>query len=453
MKFLATIILSISFNLVISQNIYRCGFDEMIHLKNQANSNYKPAIDAAFNYAKLNANNASFKTNEDEVLRIPVVVHIVYKTSQQNLPDSLVFNQIDILNRDFNRKSADTVNERNIFTGIPKIANIEFYLACIDPNGDPTTGITRTQTNEDAFALDLFGGGTGGIDNVKFDSTGGSSAWDVNKYLNIWVCNTVDANSFFGAVLGLAYPPQGAPNWPPDAFPADERIQGVVIHYEVFGFPNPFAVGDYAIADQGRTVIHEVGHYLGLRHIWGDGQAAIFGGVDCNATDGIDDTPRAGNNSQVDGCDPSKNTCNDVANDLPDMWENFMDYASETCQTIFTAGQVDIMRSSLLNFRSGLLEPQCVDTTNTSFYETKNNLRVSIYPNPANDKLNIDFGKEAGYYSCSIINSIGLLVKNYPFENSQSIKTVDVKDLPKGVYFLKISSSNKQAIKKIFIAE
>jgi hypothetical protein len=135
------------------------------------------------------------------------------------------------------------------------------------------------------------------------------------------------------------------------------------------------------------------------------------------------------------------------------MWENFMDYASETCQTIFTAGQVDIMRSSLLNFRSGLLEPQCIDTTNTSFYEIKNNLRVSIYPNPANDKLNIDFGKEAGYYSCSIINSIGLLVKNYPFENSQSIKTVDVKDLPKGVYFLKISSSNKQAIKKIFIAE
>ena len=332
MKFLATIILSISFNLVISQNIQRCGFDEMIHLKNQANSNYKPAIDAAFNYAKLNANNASFKTNEDEVLRIPVVVHIVYKTSQQNLPDSLVFNQIDILNRDFNRKSADTVNERNIFTGIPKIANIEFYLACIDPNGDPTTGITRTQTNEDAFALDLFGGGTGGIDNVKFDSTGGLSAWDVNKYLNIWVCN------LDGTLLGYAqFPGQGSPS-----------TDGVVIDFDDFGTIGtatpPFNLG--------RTATHEVGHWLGLYHIWGDEPQ-------CAQDDGVADTPQQkdknyGCPSFPQGSSQSGGSCS--GSNPGSMFMNYMDYVDDACMYMFTNGQKVNMLAALTQQRATLLQ-------------------------------------------------------------------------------------------------
>jgi len=438
--------------IAISQtNVHRCAFDEINQIKSQQNPAYKNAMNAAFDYAKNHSMNAG-KRNADSILRIPVVVHVVYKTAQQNLPDSLIHNQIAILNRDYRRQNADTVNTRSVFNGLGADAGIEFYLACLDPDGNPTTGITRTQTNRDAFSIDFLTG-TEGVDAVKFDSTEGKSGWDPNRYLNIWVCNTVDANSFFGAVLGLAYPPQGAPNWPSDAFPADERVQGIVIHYEVFGFPNPYAVGDYAIADQGRTVNHEVGHYLGLRHIWGDGQGALFGGVDCNATDGIDDTPRAGNNSQIDGCSNSKNTCNDGAGDLPDMWENYMDYSEETCQNIFTQGQVDIMRSMVLTARSGLLEAQCVDSVSAGILKLKNTLMVNVYPNPSNGIINIDFWVATDDVKVVVTDVLGNSVAENVFEESQTRFSCNLSGLNKGIYFVRVQHGQKTAIKRIIISE
>src|SRR5690606_15991195 len=207
-----------SITLFITQaQVHRCAFDEVNQWNASQNPDYLNVYQSTFQQALNNTQSHSFKDSRSVVYRIPVVVHVVYNNAQQNIDDSLIFNQIEVLNRDFGRKNADTSSIRNIFSSIGIDGSIEFYLACTDPNGLPTNGITRTETNKTAFSLNPFG--TGGIDDVKFDSIGGKSSWDTDKYLNLWVCNLNDPGSLFGVVLGFAYPPLGAPNWPSNAAP------------------------------------------------------------------------------------------------------------------------------------------------------------------------------------------------------------------------------------------
>lgn len=426
-------------------NINRCAFDEVNAFHAEKNPEYRNMMNAAFNNAKQYAQQNFNKRDNNDILKIPVVVHIVYKTPQENIDDSLIYNQIEVLNEDFRRKNADSSSLRNVFNGLAADAGIEFYLACEDPDGNPTNGITRTLTTKNSFGNFL---GTG-VDEVKFDSTAGKNGWNSNEYLNIWVCNTG------GAVLGLAYPPQGAPNWPANAFSTDPRVQGVVVHYEVFGRNNPRAIGQLSIADRGRTTVHEVGHYLGLRHIWGDGTLSIFGIPDCTVDDGIDDTPNSGTNSQIDGCVNTKNTCDDGPGDLPDLWENYMDYSEERCQTMFTQGQIDIMRAMVLTARSGLLQAKCIDTTsnNVSVKNIKSNLSVKVYPNPSNGVMNLEFGKTTNNVTVFITNTIGAVVYENTFNNNQSSYTLQTEKLSNGIYFLHVESDNKKAVKRLIIQE
>ncbi len=441
-KILVVLMCFVGINVYSQSVINRCAFDEINAFHSERNVDYKNVVNATFNNAKQFAKQNFNKRDNNDILKIPVVVHIVYNTPQENIDDSLVYNQIAVLNEDFRRQNADTAALRNEFLGLGADAGIEFYLACEDPDGNPTTGITRTATTKTSFGNFLGSG----VDEVKFDSTSGKSGWNSNEYLNIWVCNTG------GAVLGLAYPPQGAPNWPANAFPTDPRVQGVVVHYEVFGRNNPRATGQLSIADWGRTAVHEVGHYLGLRHIWGDGTLSILGIADCTVDDGIDDTPNSGTNSQIDGCQPSKNTCDDGPGDLPDMWENYMDYSEERCQTTFTIGQIDIMRAMLLTARSGLLQAKCVDTTNNVSVENiSNSLSVNVFPNPANHKVTIELGKAANNITISVTNAIGAVVYNNTFNNNQYSYTINTEKFSNGIYFLHIENENKKAVKRLVV--
>ena len=298
-------------------------------------------VNKAFETAKAYSQNNPTKSNA--IYTIPVVVHVVYNTPQQNLDDSVILNQIQILNDDYQRMNADTVNMRSDFDIVKGSPQIEFVLAQIDPSGSPTTGITRTNTASPSFgSLAIISGDFTDLEKVKSTVDGGIDPWDQSRYLNIWVCNmSVD---FFGteitALLGYATPPTGLPNWPPGSTAG--MSDGVVIQFQSFGSNNPniLDAGGGPIDVRGRTPVHEVGHYLGLRHIWGDG--------DCAAQDGIDDTPNADAQSNSD-CDITKNTCVDNIQgvDLPDMVENYMDYSAETCQNSFTQGQVDLMHGVL----------------------------------------------------------------------------------------------------------
>ena len=149
--------------------------------------------------------------NERALYTIPVVFHVVYNSTAQNVSDARIFSQLDVLNEDFRRLNSDTNQTRAIFQGVAGDAEVEFCLATVDPQGNPTTGITRTFTNVIEFQ--------GTNDGMKYTNTGGTPAWNTNDYLNIWICNLESG------LLGYAYFPNFAPN----------GADGCVIDYQTVG--------------------------------------------------------------------------------------------------------------------------------------------------------------------------------------------------------------------------
>lgn len=273
----------------------------------------------------------------DTVFIIPVVVHIVHKASVENISDAQVWSQIAALNADLRRLNQDTAN--NIAPGLQALGRdvrIEFRLAAIDPDGNPTKGITRRLTT-----LDDFGGVNTAVDrqsnttmpalvrnDVKRFANGGVDPWPTNQYLNMWVCNFVVQSG--NQLLGYAqFPGLGSP-----------LTDGVVMWFRAFGSnrfggPFPSLSGSNSL---GRTTTHEVGHWLNLRHIWGDEPQ-------CTNDDGVFDTPLQA--TEQTGC-PSGirfDACTGSGNGI--MYQNYMDYTSDNCMNIFTAGQVTRMRTAL----------------------------------------------------------------------------------------------------------
>lgn len=244
---------------------------------------------------------------------IPVVVHVVYNTPQQNISAAQIKSQIKVLNQDFRAKNADKSAVPPVWKGLLGDANIEFALAKTDPDGNPTNGITRTKTARVAF---------GANDSVK-KAAEGKTAWSRDSYLNLWVC------SLGGGLLGYAQFPGG---------PAE--TDGVVINYKAFGTTGT-AVAPF---NRGRTATHEIGHWLNLRHIWGDTP-------DCSGTDSVGDTPNsAGPNYGI----PSfpRITCGNGPNG--DMFMNYMDYVDDAAMYMFTIEQVARMQATLDGARSSI---------------------------------------------------------------------------------------------------
>jgi len=243
------------------------------------------------------------------ITRIPAVVHVVWNTALQNISDAQIQSQINVLNQDFRRTNADSGQVPAVWQSIRGDARIEFFLATTDPNGNPTNGITRTQTQVASFSQ--------AGNPVKFAATGGAAAWPADQYLNIWVCQ------LGGGLLGYAQFPGG---------PAD--TDGVVILHSAFGTTGTAA----APFDRGRSATHEIGHWLNLFHIWGDD------GTGCGGSDEVGDTPNAGGPNY--GCPtfPSV-TCGNGLNG--DMFMNYMDYTDDACMYMFTVGQVARMQATL----------------------------------------------------------------------------------------------------------
>lgn len=385
---------------------------------------YQHAVDQTFEKAKQWAEE-NLADGPDSVLNVPVVVHILYENEQENLDDSLVYSQLEVLNRDFARLNADTINTRSVFDSLAANTYIQFFLATQDPFGNPTNGINRVATAESSFIDMSFE-----LDKMKDTLTGGVNAWPVEDYLNIWVCDL--AINLMGesvpAILGYAYPPAGLDNWPEEgATPADPNDDGVVIHYEVFGRNNPYStldmMGTEVVASAGRTCVHEVGHYLGLRHIWGDG--------DCEEDDGLADTPKADDQSQFD-CDTTKNTCVDVPFDFPDMVENYMDYSHEECQNMFTKDQANLMYAVLSTDRFELLLP---DTFVQTVVRDPIQIPVKIFPNPAQEELFVQWQSVEGG-DLRIIDMKGRVIFQETFEAAEEQKHIDSSYFIDGTYVL-----------------
>lgn len=247
---------------------------------------------------------------------VPVVIHVVYKKAAHNIGDTQVTSQLDVLNADFGATNPDIPKVPAPWTSLVGNAKIKFKLAKVDPSGKPTSGIVRTKTSVDGFVQD---------ESVKQSAKGGSDAWDTTKYLNIWVCD------LSGGLLGYAQFPGG----PPD-------LDGVVIRNTAFG-----CVGiAEAPFNLGRTTTHELGHFLKLRHIWGDTE-------DCSGSDLVSDTPRQQLPNYNEPTFPHV-SCNNGPNG--DMFVNYMDYVDDHVMFMFTSGQVGRMRATLSGPRNGLIK-------------------------------------------------------------------------------------------------
>jgi hypothetical protein len=146
------------------------------------------------------------------IATISVVVHIVHKKREENISSLQVFRQMNVLNQDYRMLNTDIVSVPDPFKPFAADARIEFQLAKRDPDGNRTTGITKTPTVKVFFSLEL--------DDVKIGAKGGVDAWDTSRYLNIWVCN------MNGNPLGYATPP---------GFVRNKNRDGVVIDYKCFG--------------------------------------------------------------------------------------------------------------------------------------------------------------------------------------------------------------------------
>ncbi|MBX2875655.1 MAG: T9SS type A sorting domain-containing protein [Saprospiraceae bacterium] len=406
-----------------------CGYDHYVHTLEQQYPGFKAQADQLLQDVKKRPQLAK----DLEIYRIPVVVHIVYKEESQNIPEDQIKDVIDVLNEDFRRKNADAELIREDFLDVVGDPFIEFELAAVE----------RVETQA-TFELDLLGGSL--PDNVKQTAEGGSDAWDTQKYLNIWVCNIEG-----GSLLGYAYPPADLAHWPDGANAPSPELDGVVIHQEVFRRTGThtasglLGMDEVTIPVRGRTITHEVGHYLGLRHIWGDGLLSILGIPDCDADDGVVDTPQQGVSSQF-ACDAEQNTCEEGETDKLDMFENFMDYAREDCLNSFTKGQIAIMRSVLENERSGLID----QVSNTIAIVDDQDFHV--YPNPAKGQLFIESSlQENTPYQVRLVDTQGRMVKAPALGRPADRQTVNVSGLPAGLYGLVILQGDKQYFQKVVI--
>ena len=261
------------------------------------------------------SNNTSSSKSMPNLITIPVVVHVIYKNSSQNISDAQIFSQIDILNEDFRMNNSDASSVPSAFAGVAADCEIEFCLAVRDPNGNVTTGITRTYTTTSSFS---------GYTSMKYSSTGGQDAWNTSDYLNIWVCNLASG------LLGFATFPGG-----------NSSTDGVVCDYAYFGNTGT-ATSPY---DLGRTATHEVGHWLNLYHIWGDSYCG---------NDYVSDTPKHEESNY--GCPsyPHASSCSGTGSS-GEMFMNYMDYTNDACMFMFSTGQKNRMRATLNGSRSSLL--------------------------------------------------------------------------------------------------
>ena len=376
------LLLLISFNCISQQRCHTTEYEE--NLKNQY-SQYKQErkkVNKETNHWIKNNYN-----NENSIVTIPVVVHVVWNTTQENISDQQIFSQIDVLNADFRRTNIDAIMTPTVWTSIAADTEIEFCLATLDPNGTFTSGITRTQTSQTSFSIQA--------DAMKSTSTGGIDPWDQDNYLNIWVCD------LSGGILGYATPPSSFNN--PD--------DGVVIGYNYFGTLGTVQ----APYNKGRTCTHEVGHWLNLDHLWGSGG-------NCG-NDNVNDTPtQEEENYNCPAFPHNANSCG-TSNSSGDMFMNYMDYTNDGCMNFFTLGQKARMIAAINQYRINLLNNNlcntnppipswncingnCIDPQNgNGTYSDINNCIASCFCAAGSPPLSEDF--QTGLPGWTIINNDG----------------------------------------------
>lgn len=324
---------------------------------------------------------------------IPVVFHVVFNNVEENISEEKILQQLERLNRDFSFTNSDTseIPERFRYLGLD--SGIRFCMATQDPEGNPTSGITRTQTNTDIIGIRT----SNGRRHVFHEDLGGKNIWDSRRYLNIYICD-------MGEMGGLGARP----------FTAVEAEDGVVLNYRFIG------VNDSESFNLGRIGTHEVGHYFNLEHTWGSAE-------DCASDDGVRDTPRQF--GPYYGCP----TLPQLSCDSEDVFFTYMDFVDDPCMHLFTPGQINRMLSSIILARPQLMGSSLCDTEDS----TSQHNSVVLYPNPISaGSLIVSFGVEAElleYYE--LFNAAGKLVDSGQAARSNWL-AIPIESISSGVYIL-----------------
>jgi len=336
-------------------------------------------------------------------ITVPVVVHIL-ESAAFSVSDEQVQSQLNALNRDFQAANADLVRVPDSFKHLVANCNIRFELAKVDPAGELTSGIVRVKAGVNQFSLD---------NRIKFRSRGGADAWPAAHYLNIWVGNMVSG------IMGYSSMPGDAP-----------ELDGVVLNHTVFGTLNKR--GRYTL---GRVAVHEVGHWLGLKHIWGDAYCG---------DDGIADTPPQKTYNR--GC-PSGviNSCGNDPNG--DMYMNYMDLTDDSCMYMFTIGQRERMRSVFAAGapRNSLLAGLALQTDGEPIDPewglpdpaTIKAQPLQIFPVPASTEIRVEISdyETLKQKQLFIYNMMGQQLMQVPIRSSQVI--IPIGKLAPGQYLIK----------------
>lgn len=312
MKKIFRSVLFVTVLLLIKQTCFsqkECGTPGIQSDLTNANKNYKKNRDKLFDFHQQF--DPEFSENHNRsIITVPVVVHIVYKNDLEKISLDVINEQISILNRDFRAQNTDLNLVPDRFKHLIADSNIEFRLAIRSPDNKPTNGVTYTKTITPIFTM--------GQDNVKFTNKGGKDAWDTRYYLNIWVCH-LDQFVGYGT--------------PPGLHGRVSNRDGVVIKTSAFGKRVQNELG----CELGRTLTHEVGHWLDLAHIWGPCLNQTPCCSSCLDDDGINDTPQQNRCNQGNiSLSDLRTSCN---NAIGDLFMNFMDYVDDNILIMFTQGQ------------------------------------------------------------------------------------------------------------------
>jgi hypothetical protein len=344
---------------------------------------------------------------------VPVVVHVVYNTAEQNISDDQVQSQIDVMNEDFTATNKDYNSYDAGYGPVKGDMSIKFCVA----------QIRHVATTKRSF---------GTSDQVKKTKTGGDDAVDPAHTLNIWVCN-LGQN-----LLGYAQFPGGTP-----------ETFGIVILYSAFGRGSQYNL--LSAYNLGRTATHEIGHCLGLRHIWGDARCG---------NDLVDDTPL--HDAANFGCpgEGHRSTCTGTP---LEMWMNYMDYTDDKCMYFFSDGQVaradffmstDPQLMTIVNSGACTTGPGNKLITSQQAVPEINNESFVLYPTVTTGTVTINYSSgNNGVMQLNIFNESGLLVMKQQLAvvAGNNSKQLDLGRLMNGFYLVQVNQAKGRTVQKIII--
>lgn len=266
----------------------KCGADEVLQKQLKADAALRARMDQIDEFARRVAEDPTgYRLLPSGIIEIPVVVNVLYQTTAQNVSDAQIQTQIDVLNKDFSATNSD-YNLTSTYNSVKSgDVGVRFVL----------DQVIRKTTTKTSWSLN---------DDMKKTSKGGIDPTSPTTKMNLWVCN------LSSGYLGYAQFPGGS-----------SATDGVVIDDNAFGTTGSAA----APFNKGRTATHEVGHWLNLRHIWGDATCG---------NDQVSDTPL--HNTANYGCPAAGHTSTCTGTPV-EMTMNYMDYTDDACMYMFSAGQ------------------------------------------------------------------------------------------------------------------